>query len=128
MKTTISAIALLLLAAGCSRNEPAGAPPQYTLARGDLAAPVVITTNRSTANPIYNLEIKLSSAKDAALVKFAQKHPGQDTQIVLNGKMLTNLRMPAGPDKISAVGIAAAFDSPADAQAVANSVNQLLGP
>jgi ABC-type glycerol-3-phosphate transport system substrate-binding protein len=126
MKTTILFLALLLLAAGCSRNEPAGTPPQYTLVRGDLAAPVVITTNGSAATPNYNLEIKLSSAKEAALVKFAQKHPGQDIQIVLDGKTLTTLRMPAGPDKISAFGIAAAFDSPVDAQAIANTLNQLV--
>ena len=126
MKTTTSAILFLLLAVGCSRNETAGTPPQHTLVRGDLAAPVVITTNGPAATPTYDLEIKLSGAKDAALVKFAQKHPGENIQIVLNGKTLTNLRMPAGPDNVSAIGIAAACDSPAEAQAIATTLNQLV--
>ena len=125
--TTMLTILSILLTVGCSRKGAADTPLQYTLARG-------ISPPRSRLQPRFRCKPHLqprgealSDAKDAALLKFAQQHPGQDIQILLSGRVLTNLRMPArGSSPASAIAIGAAFDSPNEAQTIAASLNQLV--
>ena len=127
MKITCLTVILPLLLIGCSKQDRATTQPRLALARGDLAAPVEITTNASGPSPVYNLQIKLSAAKEAELLKFARKHPNETVQIVLGDRVLTDLRMPGGEaGKISTIGVAAAIDSPSEAQSIAELLNQLV--
>src|SRR4051812_18678774 len=94
MKTIISTMLLIVLLLGCSGKASTEKSLQLVLARGDIAAPIEITTNRLGANQVYDLRIPLVSAREATLIAFAKKHPDQDVQIMLNGRVLTDLRLP----------------------------------
>ena len=128
MKITTFSLIMLTLLSACSRQDPAVAQPhQVNLSPGDLAAPAEITTNASGSSLTYSLQVKLSAAREAELVKFARTHPNGNVRVMLGGRVLTDLRMPGGEaGKISTIGVAAVFDSPSEAQTVAESLNQLV--
>lgn len=127
MKTIVSVVLLIAALLGCSRKDSSEKSLQLTLAPGDIAAPIEITTNASGANSVYDLKITLITAREGALIAFAKKHPDQDVRLMLNGRVLTDLRLPAASsNEISALAISATFDSPVEAHAMAASLNQLI--
>jgi hypothetical protein len=125
MKIIILSLALVLSAVSCSKKESAATPPHFGLARGDLASPAEITTNKSGAHILYCVPIKLSSAKDAELHKFAQQHPNRQVEIVVGSKVITKVRMPANVTATSVLGLTVACDSIDEAKAIADSLDGL---
>ena len=120
MKITILSLVLVLLAIGCSKKAGANSPPQFALAAGDLASPPENTTNDNE----YLVQIKLSSAKAAELLKFAQQHPGRETDIVVGSRTITEIPMPMKALKMPVV-LTIAFDSFEKAEAITEPLKAL---
>ena len=125
MKITVLCIVFVLLLVGCSKKESATASSHFDLARGDLASPAEIITNNSGAQILYCVPIELSSAKTAALHRFAQKHPGGQLEFMVGSKLITKVRMPAHVDASSTIGVSVACDSFAEAKGIVESLSGL---
>src|ERR1035437_5576642 len=125
MKITALSIAFVLLVVGCSKKESVTASSHFDLARGDLASPAEITTNKFGTNILYCVPIKLSSAKTAALHQFAQEHPNGKLEVMVGSKLITNVRMPAHVDATSTIGLSVGCDSFAEAKGIADSLSGL---
>lgn len=74
---------------------------------------------------MYCVPIKLSSAKTAALRKFAQEHPNRQLEIMVGSKVITKVRMPADVTATSVLTLTVACDSIDEAKAIADSLGGL---
>ena len=114
---------MVLLAVGCSKQKSTVPAAQFILHAGDIASPVVVTTNNVGGTNIYSISVEFSGSQQVRFREFQQEHQNQDIEIMAGSRQLWQILQIQGV--MSPVSFKVPYASQDDAQAMSDALNKL---